>query len=121
MGLATIRKIASQTPTSIEAETYAALKDLGILFEPQRRIGKFIVDAFIPDRNIVIECQGDYFHCNPRVYPDGPKYKSQRRGFERDIMKRSFFADEAYTFIELWELDIKQNGAKALIQAALNQ
>lgn len=54
---------SSGKPTSIELKVYNELKRLGILFEKQKLINnKFIVDAFIPSLNLVIEADGDYWH-----------------------------------------------------------
>jgi len=50
-------------PTSIEKKVYDELKKRGLLFEKQKLInGKFIVDAYIPSLNLVIEADGDYWH-----------------------------------------------------------
>ncbi len=50
-------------PTSIERKVYQFLEDKGIPFEKQKLIkDKFLVDAFIPSRNLIIECDGEYWH-----------------------------------------------------------
>ena len=55
-------------PTSIEKTIYDYLLLKGILFEKQRLInGKFIVDAYIPSLNLVIEADGKYWHTLDRV------------------------------------------------------
>lgn len=55
-------------PTSIEKKLYEELKRRGFLFETQKIInGKFLVDAYIPLLNLVIEADGDYWHTLPRV------------------------------------------------------
>ena len=53
-------------PTSIEKKVYNELKARGFLFEKQKTIGnKFTVDAYIPRLNLIIECDGDYWHNLP--------------------------------------------------------
>jgi len=79
VGSATIRRLQTESPTSIELLTYQALRDLEIEFEPQHRIGKWVVDAYLPALNVIIECQGDFHHCNPAIFPDGPRYAIQRK------------------------------------------
>ena len=55
-------------PTSIEKAVYDYLILKGILFEKQKLInGKFIVDAYIPSLNLVIEADGSYWHNLPKV------------------------------------------------------
>jgi len=54
--------------TSIEKRVYEALKGLGVLFEVQKLINKrFVVDAYIPSLNLVIEADGNYWHSLPKV------------------------------------------------------
>jgi len=49
--------------TSIEIKVYDELKRLGFIFEKQKLInGKFLVDAYIPSLNLIIEADGDYWH-----------------------------------------------------------
>jgi very-short-patch-repair endonuclease/endogenous inhibitor of DNA gyrase (YacG/DUF329 family) len=118
-GMGTIRHNATLSPTSIEAETYAALAAMDIAFEPQYSIGHAVVDAFIPSLNIVVECLGDFYHCNPAIYPDGPHCAIQRKAVDRDPWRRQALAAAGYRLVELWEKDIKEQGAQTLLEIAL--
>jgi very-short-patch-repair endonuclease len=111
--------MALVSPTSIESNTYAALTELGVSFQPQRRVGPYLVDAFISETSTIIECQGDYYHCNPAVFTSGPINDMQRRAFERDAKRRAYFASHGYRLIELWEHDIHSRGALALLEDQL--
>lgn len=121
LGVAMVRKVQGREPTSIERATYAALVELGIKFTPQHRIGNWVIDAFVPSLNLVIECQGDFYHCNPAVFPNGPQGEIQERTADRDRRRFAEFAAAGYTILELWESDINQRGAKALILDAINR
>ena len=58
----------SKEPTSIERKVYDYLLHQGILFEKQKLInGRFLVDVYIPDLNLIIEVDGDYWHGSDRV------------------------------------------------------
>lgn len=58
----------SKEPTSIEKKVYRVLKESGLLFETQKLInGHFLVDAYIPSLNLVIEVDGSYWHSLDRV------------------------------------------------------
>jgi very-short-patch-repair endonuclease len=58
----------SKEPTSIEKKVYDYLLLKGILFERQKLVnGRFIVDAYIPSLNLVIEADGKYWHDLDRV------------------------------------------------------
>ena len=54
--------------TSIEKKVYQELKNRGLLFEKQYLVNsKFLVDAYIPSLNLIIEADGDYWHALERV------------------------------------------------------
>lgn len=56
----------SKQPTSIERTLYDFLLLNGILFERQKLINdRFVVDAYIPSLNLVIEADGKYWHARP--------------------------------------------------------
>lgn len=58
----------SKEPTSIEYIVYTFLKSKGIIFEKQKVINdRFIVDVYIPELNLIIECDGSYWHSLDRV------------------------------------------------------
>lgn len=109
----------SRTPTSIEVETYEALESLGVTFERQRFIGNALVDAYIRETRTVIEVQGDFFHCNPAVYPDGPRFQTQEDVVARDKRRFAYLRQRGYRVIELWEADIRKHGALTLLQKLL--
>jgi very-short-patch-repair endonuclease len=106
--------------TSIEAEVYAALTAAGVKHERQKPLGPWVVDAYVPALGLVIECQGDFWHCNPAVYPDGPTYAIQRKGVTRDRQRFAWLAKRGYRVVEMWERDIRERGAAALVEAALS-
>ena len=63
-----LKQQSSKEPTSIEKKVYDYLVLKGIIFEKQKLInGKFIVDAYIPSLNLVIEADGSYWHGLDRV------------------------------------------------------
>ena len=59
----------------------------------------------------VIEIHGDYWHCNPELYPT-PIYRVQRRNMINDAFKRNFIEQHGYQMIVFWENDIKNNREK---------
>ncbi len=118
VAIRTLQQMSGKS-TSIERETYAALESLGLEFEPQHRIGYKVVDAFIASLNTIIECQGDYFHCNPAKYPNGPTNQMQTKNVTEDKRRFSTFKTQGYTVIALWEKDIKEKGALNLLKTLL--
>jgi very-short-patch-repair endonuclease len=101
-------------------QTAKALQDLGVRYVQQKTISHYAVDFYLPDSNAVIECQGDYWHCNPAVYPNGPINTMQRDRIRIDASKRTLLKNRGHKLVYLWESDIKAKGAVALLKAALH-
>ena len=80
--------------TSIERAVQAVLRGLGIAFEANARIGFYIVDVYIPSKNLVIECDGDYWHNLP-----GRK--------ERDAERDAWLMEVGFNVLRLSEKAIK--------------
>ena len=55
-------------PTSIESALYNILENLGIHFEREVRFERWVPDILIPERNIFILADGDYWH-DPNKFP----------------------------------------------------
>jgi very-short-patch-repair endonuclease len=80
--------------TSIETIVYQKLKDWGIIYEKHHTInGKFIVDAFLPDHNIVIEVDGAYWHNLDRVR-------------KKDKAENAYLTKCGYTVIRIPEKEV---------------
>lgn len=65
------------------------------------------VDIFIPSRNMVVECHGDYWHCNPtKCSPDYYNrlvHLTAREIWDRDKQKQDLLEKAGY-FVEIrWE------------------
>ncbi len=56
--------------SSIQQKLYDYLDDLGVGYHkegPDTRVGYYVFDCLIPGKNILIECQGDYWHSLARA------------------------------------------------------
>lgn len=99
----------------IEQTVFDILKKLKVKFKVQVEIDKYNVDFLVNDKYI-IECYGDFWHCNPHKYkPDyfnKGKRKTAREIWDRDLERRKKFEEMGYRFINLWECDIKDNTKK---------
>lgn len=67
-----------------------------------------IYDFYLPDHNILIEVDGDFWHCNPREY-DSSVCKTQEINIANDAFKNQWATDNGYTLLRFWEHDIKNN------------
>lgn len=84
------------------------LDELKIEYEREKILGFYSMDNYLPEYNLVIEIQGDYWHCNPKKY-DTPINNIQCKAISRDKAKHTYL--KKYYGIEilyLWESDINK-------------
>ena len=71
-------------------------------------------DIFIPSRNLIIECDGDFFHCNPEKYSEEfirfPKQgtKTAKEVWKVDNERTKQLIKKGYNVLRLWGSEIKQ-------------
>ena len=104
-------EIGCKNKTQIEIKTKSFLESLGLVFEDgyleeQFLIRWFCLDFAFPEHKVAIECQGDFFHINPKFYPNGPTCKIQQRNWGRDKRKKAYLEKCGWKFLEYWECDI---------------
>ena len=65
------------------------------------------VDIFIPSKNLIIECYGDYWHCNPDIYKEDFYNKSLKLTageiWDRDSIRISLLKSFGYEVNIIWE------------------
>ena len=61
------------------------------------------------DENILLECDGDFWHCNPIKFPNGPTYKMQHHHINNDIIKNELAKKYNYKLIRIWHSDFYKN------------
>lgn len=88
--------------SSIELVIEEELEKLGMIYEIQKRIGRYLVDFYLPHLSLVIECDGDYWHSRPGVA-------------EKDKRKDKWLRKNGYSIIRLTETEIRNNPTEALI------
>ncbi len=83
--------------TSIEVKIQDFLKQLGISFFTHQYMKiehGYLCDIFIPSMNLVVECDGDYWH----KYPVG---------LDRDHIRTSELIEDGFKVLRLWECEIR--------------
>lgn len=93
--------------TAIERKLAELLTKEGIAFETQKKMYYWCVDFFLPEHDIVIEAQGDYWHAHPDKYPE--PNEMQKKNIRRDKGKASYIPKCGHTFLAFWERDIQDN------------
>lgn len=85
------------------------LNSIGVAVDEQFQLLYKFYDFIVKDTNIIIEFDGDYWHCNPAVYPNGPENKMQKKAIENDRYKTALAQSKGYTIIRVWEKDFNEN------------
>ena len=95
--LARAKQIFPLEDTSIEVKIQNFLKQLGIEFFTHQHMSikhSYRCDIFIPSINLVIECDGMYWH----KYPTGT---------EVDHIRTKELLQKGFRILRLWEFEIK--------------
>lgn len=71
-----------------------------------KEIGRFY-DFYLPEYNVLIEIDGDYWHGNPREYPKGKFNAIQKKNRKVDKIKDDFAKKKHIQLFRLWEFDLK--------------
>ena len=99
-----------RTRAKIEDTVERYLTDLNLRYEAGKHIGKYSVD-FLVEGKLIVECYGNFWHCNPKKYP--PKFYNKglkceaHRKWEKDLRRQRILENMGYRFLVLWETDIK--------------
>lgn len=92
--------------TYLEEYMTSFLKKHDIDYIPQKAVRWCNYDFYLPKYNTLIECQGEYWHCDHRLY-DKPKNAIQRKNIVKNETKRDIAQKEDIFLIEVWENEIK--------------
>ncbi len=97
---------------TIETKVATILESLNVPFEQQVTIDRYTVD-FLIDKKYIVECYGDFWHCNPHQYTSSyfnrGKKKTAEEIWKRDMKRKEQFEKMGYKFLCLWESDIRNN------------
>ncbi len=109
----TVRMIANNEfpffDTSIEKTMAESLLRKNIPFIKQFNIdGKFVCDFAIPSCKLIIECDGDYWHANPKIYKRTLTF-SQQKNTKRDKAKNAYLKKRGWAVLRFFESEIKSN------------
>lgn len=85
-----------KSPTSIEIKMKKVLESLNLDFEEYFKLNGWVWDFCIPNKRVLIECDGDYWH----NYPTGSK---------SDHIKNKWVKNNNWKLLRFWERDINKN------------
>jgi len=80
---------------------------------PNFKIESKTFDIFIPSLNLIIEYNGNYWHCNPAIY-SGDYFNSKKNMLAKDIWeydknKLDLAKQNGYNIEVIWETEYKKN------------
>jgi very-short-patch-repair endonuclease len=95
--------------TRIETLVAGMLDRLGVAYQQNVQIGRYNVDFIVG--TIIIECYGDFWHCNPVFWPpdryNGSLHATAAEKWARDAARRAVLLQQGYRFAEFWETEIR--------------
>ena len=94
---------ARKSPSSLELKLGQLLDSLQIEYEIQKCIGNFVVDIFIPSEDLIIECDGGYWHNLP-----GRK--------ESDLKRDTYLINLGFKIIRFNDSEIKKDFANVKLE-----
>ena len=99
--------------TKLEITFQNILESLGYIenidFKYQHQVSSGIFDFIFLNKNILIEIDGDFYHCNPNTKHAIPIFPIQIKTVGNDIRKNKIADINGYKLLRFWETDINNN------------
>ena len=109
--------------TNIEVKISKILIETDIKFETQYEINVGetfrIYDFYLPEFNLLIEADGDYWHGNPNKFTILNEVQSINK--INDIFKNELAKENGFSLIRFWETDIKKKNFKFNLMNKIKQ
>lgn len=71
-------------------------------------IGRWF-DFYLPEHNLIIECDGDWYHSNPELVKEEDMNPMQKRNKRVDELKNKWALMHGIPLMRIWEKDIREN------------
>jgi G:T-mismatch repair DNA endonuclease (very short patch repair protein) len=79
-----------------------------------------VFDVYVPEKNLLIEINGDYWHLNPAIYKEDhfDEYRNiyAKQLWENDARKMKLAQEAGFSTLTIWELDINNEGIESIIK-----
>lgn len=112
--------------SKLELTISEILDIMKIEYTRQFTLGKKVYDFKIQD--ILLEVHGDFWHSNPKIYTDndimnfpGNKKCLAKEVWKKDEYKKKLANDNGYTYVCIWESEIKNKSRNELINLILER
>jgi len=120
-------KLKSVCVSKKELKIKKEIEDLGFEVIGSFVVGGKICDIFIPKLNLIIEYNGDYWHCNPKKYSENyfnkKKNKTAKEIWKYDNERIDLIKSFGYTLEVVWESELKSDNKiiKKIINKYVNR
>jgi len=106
---ATLKQLENQTfrKTKIEKIIESVLSEMGVKYKYSFILEKRQYDFRVKDYNLLIECDGDYWHGNPKFYPVLTERQKEKQ--KEDRKKDKIAKKNNYILMRFWEDEILNN------------
>ena len=104
------KMITPKKDSSIEIKIQKFLKQLNIEFFTHQYMNiehGYQCDILVPSMNLVIECDGDYFHGNTSIFNESNLNERQINQKIRDNLRTKELIEKGYKVFRIWENKIK--------------
>ena len=98
----------SNKKTKIEIKFESILNLLGVKYEYQYEFKKRLFDFKLVDKDILIEVDGDFYHCNPNTKHSEVIYETQKLTKKNDEYKNTLCQNHGMRLLRYWEKDINE-------------
>jgi very-short-patch-repair endonuclease len=98
----------SNKKSKLESKFETILNLLNIKYEFQHEFQKRLFDFKIKDKNILIEVDGDFYHCNPNTKHSEVLYETQSLTKKNDNYKNTLCQNHGMILLRYWEKDINE-------------
>jgi G:T-mismatch repair DNA endonuclease (very short patch repair protein)/predicted RNA-binding Zn-ribbon protein involved in translation (DUF1610 family) len=109
-------KIKSVIVSKKEKEIVGEIRKMGYKVIPSFRIESKVCDVYVPELNLIIEYNGDYWHCNPIKYCSDyyhqVKKKTAKEMWDYDEKKVDLIKKYGYNLEVVWETELKNDNKK---------
>jgi len=95
--------------SKLEIRFKKILDELNINYIFQYDICGHMFDFYLKDFDVVVEVDGDFWHCNPNTKHKEPIYESQKLTIKNDKKKNNICLKSGIKLIRIWEDDINNN------------
>ena len=85
------------------------LNKAGLFPLQEYKVGQYLVDFCFPEKRIIIEIDGDYWHANPSLYSCGDLNKTQQKIVYKDRREATYCKNHDWILIRFWEEDINKD------------